>query len=103
MKAQGWSWSLQASFIEVYNESLRDLLVDDDSSESNSVHVIQHHDAWGTMVTNMTSVEVNSMAQIKSLISKAAKHRAVGCTDMNAVSSRSHSIFALYLKGTNST
>merc|ERR1712182_106956 len=53
-------------------------------------------------VTNVTSIEVNSMEQIKALIAKAAQHRAVGSTDMNAVSSRSHSIFALYLKGTNS-
>merc|ERR1719160_1907953 len=54
------------------------------------------------MVTNMTSIEVNSIEQIKALMTKAAKHRAVGSTDMNAVSSRSHSVFALYLKGTNS-
>merc|ERR1719160_1813942 len=53
------------------------------------------------MVTNMTSIEVNSIEQIKALMTKAAKHRAVGSTDMNAVSSRSHSVFALYLKGTN--
>merc|ERR1719160_1524249 len=53
------------------------------------------------MVTNMTSIEVNSIEQIKALMTKAAKHRAVGSTDMNAVSSRSHSIFALYLEGTN--
>merc|ERR1712217_215672 len=32
---------------------------------------------------------------------KAARLRAVGSTDMNATSSRSHSIFALYLTGSN--
>merc|ERR1719310_959017 len=41
------------------------------------------------------------MAQVNTLMAKAAKHRAVGATDMNAVSSRSHSMFALYLHGTN--
>ena len=41
------------------------------------------------------------MAEISELMSKAAKQRAVGCTDMNSQSSRSHSIFALYLQGTN--
>merc|ERR1712176_354094 len=35
------------------------------------------------------------------LMEKAGRLRAVGCTDMNAVSSRSHSIFALYLHGSN--
>merc|ERR1719443_2511095 len=41
------------------------------------------------------------MEQIGSLMAKAAKLRAVGGTDMNAQSSRSHSIFALYLSGSN--
>jgi kinesin family protein C1 len=41
------------------------------------------------------------MDQITKLMARAAKARAVGCTDMNSQSSRSHSIFALYLKGTN--
>merc|ERR1712151_526596 len=35
------------------------------------------------------------------LMTKAARLRAVGSTDMNATSSRSHSIFALYLSGSN--
>ena len=35
-------------------------------------------------------------------MARAARQRSVGCTDMNSQSSRSHSVFALYLKGTNS-
>merc|ERR1719517_135525 len=49
----------------------------------------------------MTAVDVSSMEQINSLMARAAKQRAVGATDMNSVSSRSHSIFALYLRGVN--
>mmetsp|Transcript_9693 Transcript_9693/g.17973 ORF Transcript_9693/g.17973 Transcript_9693/m.17973 type:complete len:1185 (+) Transcript_9693:55-3609(+) len=106
MRAQGWNWELQASFLEVYNETIRDLLrpgnaASSDSGSASGQHVIKHDDAWGTMVTNVTSVEVDSMGQINSLMARAAQQRAVGSTDMNAVSSRSHSIFALYLRGTN--
>lgn len=108
MRAKGWEWSLQASFMEVYNEALRDLLRDGGSTAafnqpatSGLVHVIKHDDAWGTVVTNMSRVSVESMDQITSLMAKAARQRAVGATDMNAVSSRSHSIFALYLRGVN--
>ena len=64
-------------------------------------YAIRHDDAWGTEVTNMTKVEVSSMEQINALMSEAAKKRSVGVTDMNAASSRSHSVFALYLKGVN--
>merc|ERR1719382_138311 len=53
------------------------------------------------MVTNMTCVQASSVAHINELMEKAGRLRAVGCTDMNAVSSRSHSIFALYLTGSN--
>merc|ERR1740138_1290476 len=34
-------------------------------------------------------------------MARAAKQRAVGATDVHATSSRSHSIFALYLRGSN--
>merc|ERR1712007_18727 len=50
---------------------------------------------------NMTCVQVSSIAHINELMEKASRLRAVGCTDMNSVSSRSHSIFALYLSGSN--
>merc|ERR1712110_1185775 len=43
------------------------------------------------------------MEQINNLMSKAAKQRSVGATEENAVSSRSHCVFALYLKGSNPT
>merc|ERR1719454_1262624 len=41
------------------------------------------------------------MEQIRNLTARAAKQRAVGATDINSVSSRSHGVFALYLKGVN--
>jgi len=64
-------------------------------------HTILHDDAWGTVVTNMTRVEVSSMEQIRALMARAMRQRAMSTTDMNAMSSRSHTIFAMYLKGTN--
>merc|ERR1712039_899338 len=53
------------------------------------------------MGTNTACVPVTNMEQINELMRKAARLRAVGSTDMNATSSRSHSIFALYLTGSN--
>jgi kinesin family protein C1 len=107
---EGWTWSLQASFFEVYNETFRDLLASGPSKGGSGsgdmlgsapVHVIKHDDAWGTIVTNMSTFSVDSMEQIRELTARAAKQRAVGSHNMNDASSRSHSIFALYLKGTN--
>jgi len=100
MRHQGWSWSIQVSFMEVYNEGLYDLLREDTSS---SEHVIIQHDAWGTMVTGMTCLDVTSLEQVSALMAQANRSRSTGATDMNAASSRSHSVFAMYLKGTNET
>merc|ERR1712100_487610 len=102
MRAKGWQWTLKASFIEVYNEVLKDLLREETAATSTpQCHMIKHDPDWGMVVTNVVEKEVNSMGQIQSLMNKAARLRAVGSTDMNAQSSRSRSIFALYLTGVN--
>ena len=100
MKGDGWTWTLVASFLEIYNEQLRDLLHDAKAGAQPS-YAIRDDEAWGTVVANMSRTEVSSMEQINRLMAKAAKARAVGKTEMNAQSSRSHSVFALYLHGTN--
>jgi kinesin family protein C1 len=88
--------------MEVYNEGLYDLLRESHGTPTNtSEHVIIQHDAWGTMVTGMTCIEVSSLEQVSTLMAQANRQRSVGATDMNAASSRSHSVFAMYLKGTN--
>ncbi|KAL1510831.1 hypothetical protein AB1Y20_007114 [Prymnesium parvum] len=99
MRDRGWEWTLQASFLEIYNEQLRDLLHDKDQPVPS--YAIKHDEAWGTVVANANRFNVHSMEQVNSLMARAAKQRAVGCTDMNAQSSRSHSVFAMYLKGSN--
>jgi len=101
MRKKGWQWTLKASFIEVYNEVLRDLLREDEATSTPQCHTIKHDVDWGMVVTNTACVPVTNMDQINELMKKAAKLRAVGSTDMNATSSRSHSIFALYLSGSN--
>lgn len=103
MIREGWTWSLQCSFLEVYNESFRDLLSTASGNTSPTTHVVKHDEVWGAIVTNMTIVDVDSSEQIQELMARAARQRAVGAHDANAESSRSHSVFALYLKGTNQT
>lgn len=86
MRSEGWAWTLSASFLEIYNESLRDLL--HSGKEAQPSYAIKHDEAWGTVVANMSRVDVASMDQINALMARAAKQRAVGSTDMNAQSSR---------------
>jgi len=101
MQAKGWKWTLEASFLEVYQEQIRDLLLEVHSADNQPIHAILQDEARGPSVSNVTVVNVDSIAQIQRLMAKAAKHRSVGQTNINAVSSRSHAIFALYLRGEN--
>jgi kinesin family protein C1 len=93
---------MEVSFIEIYNETIRDLLRD--TAKDNEEHEIRHTKD-GTEVTNITMIPVdpNDQDQIEEIMRMAARHRSVGHTDMNAQSSRSHSIFTLHLRAENTT
>ena len=90
----------QASFLEIYNEEIRDLL----QSDPNLKFEIKMSDSKGTdvHVTNLKVEEVTNEGQIESIIKKARKNRAWAKTLSNERSSRSHSVFMLKIEGHNS-
>lgn len=101
LEAKGWEYQMEVSFIEIYNEDIKDLL----RSGSHEVgkHEIKKDPQGNASITDitMTSVDPNDTEQIDSIMELAARHRSVGQTAMNERSSRSHSIFALHLKAVN--
>lgn len=97
LRDQGWEYTLEASYIEVYNEQLRDLLGAGRITESNA---IQHGPNSGhTTVLGATRAAIASEEDADELVRRAAASRAVESTAMNAESSRSHSVFMLYITG----
>lgn len=90
-----WKFSFEASYLEIYNETLRDLI--EDSSKSLDIK----HQGNKTAVSGLTYVQVESPEQVHDLLSKAAKNRAVAETQCNERSSRSHSVFTLNISGNN--
>ncbi|RXG67084.1 Carboxy-terminal kinesin 2, partial [Armadillidium vulgare] len=101
-KEKGWNYTIEASFLEIYNESIRDLLASP-KDVKNTNYDIKFTDGkkQDTYVTNLKVIPVESASHIYSLLSIAQKHRAVAATNMNERSSRSHSVFQLRLKGRN--
>eukprot|EP00092_Neocalanus_flemingeri_P022723 GFUD01024643.1.p1 GENE.GFUD01024643.1~~GFUD01024643.1.p1 ORF type:complete len:702 (-),score=196.54 GFUD01024643.1:280-2385(-) len=99
LKEKSWQYKLQASFLEIYNEEIRDLL----TSDTNYKCEIKMSDSKGTdlHVTNLKSEEVTSESQIASMIRRARKNRAQAKTLCNERSSRSHSVFMLKIEGYN--
>jgi len=50
LKSKGWEYRFEGQFLEIYNETIRDLL---DSSNSNKKHEISHLNGNGTVVSDV--------------------------------------------------
>ncbi|EGZ29497.1 hypothetical protein PHYSODRAFT_552798 [Phytophthora sojae] len=99
LKQQGWSYVTKVSFLEIYNETLKDLLA---TRQSGDEKLGIKKDAKGSVyVPGLTLVDVTATEQVETLMERASRARSVACTDMNAQSSRSHSVFTLHLQGVN--
>ncbi|XVF70519.1 hypothetical protein PTKIN_Ptkin11bG0168100 [Pterospermum kingtungense] len=107
LQPQGWRYEMQVSMLEIYNETLRDLLSTnrDASRNENGVAGKQYtikHDANGnTQVSDLTIVDVQSSREVAYLLDRAAYSRSVGKTQMNEQSSRSHFVFTMRITGVN--
>ncbi|KAJ6301045.1 hypothetical protein OIU77_015366 [Salix suchowensis] len=106
LQSQGWKYEMQVSMLEIYNETIRDLLSTKDSSRteygSNGKQYAIKHDATGnTLVSDLTVVDVCSTREVSFLLDQASHSRSVGKTQMNEQSSRSHFVFTLRITGFN--
>ena len=101
LEQDGWEFLMDVSFLEIYNEVIRDLLRDAKSIENK--HDIKVDSNGRRTVTNLTvkRIDPTDADCCDSLLSLAAKRRSTASTDMNAVSSRSHSVFTLNLTAKN--
>lgn len=88
-------YKVEVSYMEIYNERVRDLL---DPKKSNKHHLkVREHKILGPLVDGLSVLAVDSFEQIASLIEEGNKSRTVAATNMNAESSRSHAVFNITL------
>ncbi|ORY86579.1 kinesin-domain-containing protein [Neocallimastix californiae] len=100
LKEKGWKYEMEGQYLEIYNETIRDLLGDGDLSKK---HEIKHNlHTRKTTVTDTTVIKVHTPKQVHHLLKKAQQNRSVGATLCNERSSRSHSVFIFKLSGVNS-
>ncbi|KAJ1894922.1 hypothetical protein LPJ66_004899 [Kickxella alabastrina] len=86
-------YMVKTSYMEIYMERIRDLLNPDESN------LPVHEDkANGVYVKGLMEVFVGSIDEVYEVMRQGAKNRVVASTNMNAESSRSHSIFQITIE-----
>jgi kinesin family protein C1 len=100
--AKGWVYHMDCTYVEIYNERIRDLLRETD--EDLSEHEVKRDADGNVFVSNTNVVELDPRvaSEVQNVLDKAAGRRSVAVTNMNEQSSRSHSIFTLRLAAENS-
>ncbi|XP_061610629.1 kinesin-like protein KIF13B isoform X2 [Phyllopteryx taeniolatus] len=94
---EGESFTVEVSYMEIYNEKVRDLL---DPKGSRQALRVREHNVLGPYVDGLSRLAVASYKDIESLMSEGNKSRTVAATNMNEESSRSHAVFNIILTHT---
>ncbi|XP_044469900.1 kinesin-like protein KIN-7G isoform X2 [Mangifera indica] len=84
---------LKFSAMEIYNESVRDLL----STDSTPLRLLDDPEK-GTIVEKLTEETLKSWSHFKDLLSICEAQRQIGETSLNETSSRSHQILRLTIE-----
>jgi kinesin family protein 12 len=88
----GTSFVVRASYCEIYNEHVYDLL----NSSSGSLHV-RFSDRSGFYVQNLLVVQCDSLDDVLAVVREGHRNRRVGSHEMNKDSSRSHSLLTVHV------
>jgi kinesin family protein 3/17 len=85
---------VRTSYLEIYNENIRDLLAEDPDTKLE----LKEHPDMGVYVKDLNAVVCKNTQEIDNCLQMGSKNRSVGFTLMNATSSRSHSIFTITIE-----
>ena len=85
---------VRVSFIEIYNEEVRDLLTGNGSSRDDNVLAVREDPRRGVFVNANESIVTDLQGLISTLFA-GEKNRHMASTGMNERSSRSHTIFRI--------
>lgn len=105
LSGQGWTYSFVASYVEIYNETVRDLLATGTRKKHGGGECEIRRAGPGSeelIVTNARYVPVSCEKEVEALLQLARQNRAVASTAKNERSSRSHSVFQLQISGEHS-
>jgi kinesin family protein 13 len=91
------SYKVEISFMEIYNEQVRDLLKPQQVGAKKKELKVREHKVLGPYVEGLTKLAVANYDAIKALMHEGSKARTVAKTAMNSESSRSHAVITLFV------
>ncbi|KAI4256556.1 MAG: hypothetical protein L6R42_006152 [Xanthoria sp. 1 TBL-2021] len=91
------NWQLKATYVEIYNEQLRDLLVPDSVPPGERATVVIREDKGRIFLTGLYQIAINSVEDLLNALNFGSSIRQTDATAINAKSSRSHAVFSLNL------
>ncbi|PGH28038.1 hypothetical protein AJ80_00293 [Polytolypa hystricis UAMH7299] len=94
-KLEDFESTVKCSFIELYNEDLRDLLSSEDGTKLKLYEDSAKKGFTSTMVQGMGETYINSASAGIKLLRQGSHRRQVASTKCNDLSSRSHTVFTI--------
>ncbi|OQS00325.1 kinesin motor domain-containing protein [Thraustotheca clavata] len=93
------SWTVTVSYLEVYNEAIRDLL----NPKSKNLSLREDAQKGVVHVSGLRHVDVASATDVLDLLRTGNCNRRTGATSANKDSSRSHAVLQVTVKHTSTT
>lgn len=95
-------WVLRASYLELYNENLFDLLSAEGSVSATpgkeGIQLLNGRKDGEIQIQGLTEMVVTNVSEVKRVLALGESRRRTGCTDWNERSSRSHSVFRIVIE-----
>ncbi|KAG3117292.1 Kinesin-like protein [Phytophthora idaei] len=92
LEAKGEEFSVRVSFLQLYNEELKDLL---DPDTDKKLRLMEDVKRGGIYCMNLLEITATTAKHVFELVNTGVKNRITSETLMNENSSRSHSIFTI--------
>ncbi|XP_054853326.1 kinesin-like protein KIF3C [Eublepharis macularius] len=90
-RSQNQQYLVRASYLEIYQEEIRDLLAKDQSKKME----LKENPETGVYIKDLSSFVTKNVKEIEHVMNLGNQNRSVGSTNMNEYSSRSHAIFVI--------
>ncbi|KAG8430876.1 hypothetical protein GDO86_019820 [Hymenochirus boettgeri] len=90
-RSQNQQYLVRASYLEIYQEEIRDLLCKDPIKKLE----LKENPDTGVYIKDLSSFVTKNVKEIEHVMNLGNQSRSVACTNMNEHSSRSHTIFVI--------